>query len=266
MHFLAISGLHVALLAACCWWTLGAFGVGLRATSVVVFLVGADLRAAERLRARRAALRHHVRRLVRRVPADAEDGFPVRHGAGAHPDPAHPARRPLQHRAATLVRGRPRHVALQPAAGVRHFRVAVRSAHQAGNAGRPKLAGLSQAFKIQEHRVRHAGRVAGDGAAHRAALRNVHADRADREPAAASAAAGRGGRRPGRRAPRTVQRLRRAAAAVARGRLRARAGMGVPRGGAAARRLRLPSAARLGDDPPVRRGLHGDGVSRESSA
>ena len=39
MHFLAISGLHVALLAACCWWTLGAFGVGLRATSVVVFLV-----------------------------------------------------------------------------------------------------------------------------------------------------------------------------------------------------------------------------------
>ena len=39
MHFLAISGLHVALLAACCWWTLGAFGVGLRATSVMVFLV-----------------------------------------------------------------------------------------------------------------------------------------------------------------------------------------------------------------------------------
>ena len=38
MHFLAISGLHVALLAACCWWTLGAFGVGLRATSVAVFL------------------------------------------------------------------------------------------------------------------------------------------------------------------------------------------------------------------------------------
>ena len=28
MHFLAISGLHVALLAACCWWTLGAFGSG----------------------------------------------------------------------------------------------------------------------------------------------------------------------------------------------------------------------------------------------
>jgi competence protein ComEC len=39
MHFLAISGLHVALLAACCWWTLGAFGVGLRTTSVAVFLV-----------------------------------------------------------------------------------------------------------------------------------------------------------------------------------------------------------------------------------
>lgn len=39
MHFLAISGLHVALLAACCWWMLGAFGVGLRATSIVVFLV-----------------------------------------------------------------------------------------------------------------------------------------------------------------------------------------------------------------------------------
>jgi competence protein ComEC len=39
MHFLAISGLHVALLAACCWWTLGAFGVGLRATSIIVFLV-----------------------------------------------------------------------------------------------------------------------------------------------------------------------------------------------------------------------------------
>jgi competence protein ComEC len=39
MHFLAISGLHVALLAACCWWTLGAFGVGLRATSIAVFLV-----------------------------------------------------------------------------------------------------------------------------------------------------------------------------------------------------------------------------------
>ena len=38
MHFLAISGLHVALLAACCWWTLGAFGVGLRTTSIVVFL------------------------------------------------------------------------------------------------------------------------------------------------------------------------------------------------------------------------------------
>jgi competence protein ComEC len=39
MHFLAISGLHVALLAACCWWTLGAFGVGLRTTSIAVFLV-----------------------------------------------------------------------------------------------------------------------------------------------------------------------------------------------------------------------------------
>jgi competence protein ComEC len=39
MHFLAISGLHVALLAACCWWTLGAVGAGFRATSVIVFLV-----------------------------------------------------------------------------------------------------------------------------------------------------------------------------------------------------------------------------------
>ena len=39
MHFLAISGLHVALLAACCWGALAALGVGVRATSVVVFLV-----------------------------------------------------------------------------------------------------------------------------------------------------------------------------------------------------------------------------------
>ncbi len=39
MHFLAISGLHVALLAACCWWSLGALGAGIRTTSVVVFLV-----------------------------------------------------------------------------------------------------------------------------------------------------------------------------------------------------------------------------------
>jgi predicted membrane metal-binding protein len=39
MHFLAISGLHIALLAAICWCALSALGVGVRATSVVVFLV-----------------------------------------------------------------------------------------------------------------------------------------------------------------------------------------------------------------------------------
>ena len=39
MHFLAISGLHIALLAAICWGALAALGVGVRATSVAVFLV-----------------------------------------------------------------------------------------------------------------------------------------------------------------------------------------------------------------------------------
>jgi len=39
MHFLVVSGLHVALLAAICWGALAALGVGVRATSVAVFLV-----------------------------------------------------------------------------------------------------------------------------------------------------------------------------------------------------------------------------------
>ena len=158
----------------------------------------AGLCAAERLRARRTALRHHVRRLVRRVSAGAEDGFPFRHGAGAHPDPAHPPRRPLQHRTTALVCGRHGHLALHDAARAGDFRPARRS-RPAPDAER-RLVEFPRPVGIQAGDMRLAGRMADDGAVHRAALRNVHADRAGREHAAASAAAGGGGRRHGRRA------------------------------------------------------------------